>query len=35
MAKRNYYEVLGIPRGASEKEVKAAYRRMARKHHPD
>ena len=35
MAKQNYYDALGIPRGASEKEVKAAYRRMARKHHPD
>ncbi len=32
---KNYYETLGIKRGASEKEVRAAYRRLARKHHPD
>jgi molecular chaperone DnaJ len=35
MAKRDYYEVLGIPRGADEAEVKKAYRRIAMKHHPD
>ncbi len=33
--KRDYYAVLGVPRTASEKEIKAAYRRLARKHHPD
>lgn len=32
---RDYYEVLGVPRTASEKEIKAAFRRLARKHHPD
>jgi molecular chaperone DnaJ len=35
MAKRDYYEVLGVPRGASEGDVKKAYRRLARKLHPD
>lgn len=35
MAGRNYYDILGIKRDASEKEIKQAYRRLARKHHPD
>ena len=35
MSKRDYYEVLGINRDASEDEVKKAYRKLAMKHHPD
>ena len=35
MAKRDFYEVLGVERGASEAELKKAYRRMAMKFHPD
>src|SRR5215212_5932061 len=35
MAKRDYYEVLGVQRGASEAYMKAAYRKLAMQHHPD
>jgi len=35
MAKRDYYEVLNVPKSADEKEVKKAYRRLAMKYHPD
>lgn len=35
MAKRDYYEVLGIPKDASEDQIKQAYRKLAKKHHPD
>ena len=33
--KRDYYEVLGLEKGASEQEIKRAFRKMAMKYHPD
>ncbi|MBI4756127.1 MAG: molecular chaperone DnaJ [Betaproteobacteria bacterium] len=35
MAKRDYYEILGLNRDASDDDIKKAYRRLAMKHHPD
>lgn len=35
MAKRDYYDVLGIQKNADEKEIKRAYRKLAKKYHPD
>jgi molecular chaperone DnaJ len=35
MAKRDYYEVLGVQRGASDADMKAAFRKLAMQHHPD
>src|SRR6266516_3535745 len=35
MAKRDYYQVLGVSRTASDKEIRDAYRKLARQYHPD
>ncbi len=35
MAKRDYYDILGVPRNADEADIKKAYRKLAMKHHPD
>ncbi len=35
MSKRDYYEVLGLAKGASDDDIKKAYRKLAMKHHPD
>ena len=35
MAGKDYYSIMGIGRGATEKEIKQAYRKLARKYHPD
>ena len=35
MTKRDYYEILGVGQNATESEIKASYRKLAMKYHPD
>ena len=35
MAKKDYYEILGLNKDADEKEIKKAYRKLAKQYHPD
>src|SRR3990172_5345520 len=35
MEYKDYYKILGVPRDADDRTIKQAYRRLARKHHPD
>ena len=35
MAQKTFYDVLGVKRDASEKEIKSAFRKLAQKYHPD
>ena len=35
LASEDYYEILGVPRNATQQDIKSAYRKLTRVHHPD
>lgn len=35
LAKKDYYDILGVPKGATERQIKKAFHKLAKKHHPD
>lgn len=35
LAKKDYYDILGVPKGATERQIKKAFHKLAKKYHPD